>query len=118
MLTYIYLVSSIRYHYFSKYHITTRNSSIATTLVLYLLFTRSGWRAVKCDELLQLFFQAGLRSVPLGRLRSSEISPELRLTPQQTITLVSPGDKLVFNLACDEFAECEYNMNTLTVMFQ
>lgn len=62
-------------------------------LFQYLLFTCSGWRAVKRDELLQVFFQAGLGSVPLGRLGAPEISPELRLTTQQTITLVPSGDK-------------------------
>ena len=48
----------------------------------YLVFTCSGWRAVKCDELLQVFLQAGLGSVPLGWLGAPEIGPELRLATQ------------------------------------
>lgn len=63
------------------------------SLSQYLLFTCTGWRAVECDELLQVFFQAGLGSVPLGRLGAPEIGPELRLTAQQTVALVPSGDK-------------------------
>lgn len=61
--------------------------------VQYLLFTCSGWRAVKRDELLQVFLQAGFGGVPMGRLGAPEISPELWLTAQQTITLVPSGHK-------------------------
>lgn len=70
------------YHYEHEKH----------SLFQYLLFICSGWGAVKSDELLQVFFQAGLGSVPLWRLGAPEVSPELRLTTQQTITLVPSGD--------------------------
>lgn len=60
---------------------------------LYLLVTCCGWRAVQCDELLQLFFQAGLGSLALRRLGASKMGSELGLTAQQAVALVPSGDK-------------------------
>lgn len=57
----------------------------------YLLLAGGGRRAVERDELLQVLFQAGLGSVPLGRLGAPEVGPELRLAAQQAVALVPPA---------------------------
>lgn len=56
-----------------------------------LLLAGGGRRAVERDELLQVLFQAGLGSVPLGRLGAPEVRPELRLAAQQAVALVPPA---------------------------